>query len=260
MSPVTGRDLVFPDDAPVELNYTLSLSTGISTDTLTIERTINNYNDLSADSIIALVVLPPSSELSDLKITGKTGSIKTDCLGPLENYIEPNTISYMLTVRADDETLAGFLEPGETLGLSYKILVPHGELTDFPLHAAIVYFPGETFYTVSDSIEIDDGIDEGLIENTETGNVPNQLSVSVSPNPFNSSVRLRFFGEGIKGRAVDFRVFDILGRSIYSEQMVAESDGGEIVWSPSSGTATGIYFYRLSVDNKRADGKLMLLK
>jgi|GEM_PF-5501060 hypothetical protein len=256
-SPVSGKDSIFPDDGTVQSDYVLFLSPGISTDTVTITRNIINYNAIGVDSVVVLVNLPRMTELLDYYYDVSAANPLVSRQGPLENHIVPNSMAYLWIIKTDGGSPGSVIEPLDHLKFTYRFLMPKTTGLELAPHAAIAHFPDKAIYTVSDSIIVDQG---DYHEIQEVDNIPARLSFSASPNPFNGSVRLKYTGDGIKGQRLDFRIFDILGRTIYSMNSVAESDRCEIVWSPGVEIATGVYFYRLTINDNRVDGKLMLLK
>lgn len=256
-SPVSGNDYIFPDDGTVQSDYVLLISPGISTDTVTITHNVINYNAIGVDSITILINLPRTAELLDYYYDVSAANPLVSRQGPLENHIVPNSVAYLWIIKTDRSSLGSVIEPLDHLKFTYRFLMSRTTGMELAPHAAIAHFPDKAIYTVSDSIIIGE---EYFHEAPEAGNDSARLSVLPSPNPFNGSVRLTYAGDGIKGQRLDFRVFDILGRTIYSMNSAVDSDRGEIVWSPGVDIATGVYFYRLTISNNHVDGKLMLLK
>jgi len=100
----------------------------------------------------------------------------------------------------------------------------------------------------------------GIVESR----LPEKLDFDISPNPFNSAVRLRFRGaagpEGAEGE-FGISIFDLSGRLVaelplssalrgekesFSFSPAAE-DAAPLVWQPESGLPSGIYFFRLDI-------------
>ncbi len=81
------------------------------------------------------------------------------------------------------------------------------------------------------------------------------------PNPFNSQVNMAVDGPGRK--AVQYAVYDILGREIYSGNLTLEK-GQNIVWKGTDQkgrtAATGLYFFRIQIDNCEFIRKAVFLK
>lgn len=107
----------------------------------------------------------------------------------------------------------------------------------------------------SGEVEIHDPLDVDY----DYFNLPKQLSLDQNyPNPFNPSTTLSF---SIPERAhVSLKVYNILGQEV--ETLVDETrNAGEyrVAWQASD-KASGIYFYRLSYQDKVLTKKMVLLK
>lgn len=258
--PISYTDAVYPDDGIVQSDYIISVSPGISTDTVTIVRNILNNNIMGVDSAALLINFPTASQLLEFGLVGESDAVRIQCMGPLENYILTNSYSYIWTIVPAGDSHGSIAGPEESLEIACKFLVPRAGGLELAPQAAIIYFPEQTNYTVSDSILINTRGEEEYPGSPDENNQPGRFTVLASPNPFNSSVRVRFSGEDLKGRKLDFRVFDILGRMVYTSRAVVEFEEGEIIWSPNAEIATGVYFYRIVIDNNHVDGKMILLK
>lgn len=86
------------------------------------------------------------------------------------------------------------------------------------------------------------------------------------PNPFNPSTKIKFDVpsnltlSGAKGFMVQLRIYDVLGREIVTlvnEQLKPGTYEAE--WNASNYTS-GIYFYRLVVDDYNETNKMVLIK
>jgi hypothetical protein len=84
--------------------------------------------------------------------------------------------------------------------------------------------------------------------------LPEKLDVSISPNPFNSAVRI-----GIAGKPEQICISDILGRKVYSPK-----EPVSFVWSGKNDIGadlpSGIYFIRISKGNENFVRRMTLLK
>ncbi|MBU0507250.1 T9SS type A sorting domain-containing protein [bacterium] len=77
------------------------------------------------------------------------------------------------------------------------------------------------------------------------------------PNPFNSSVQIRFEVGAV--RELSLSVFDVLGREVLSEKLTSLTPGAhDYTWSPTG--ATGLYLLRLEGAGKVETGKLLYLR
>ena len=89
-------------------------------------------------------------------------------------------------------------------------------------------------------------------------NRPIELKLQgVSPNPFNSSVTLKFTSSR-PGKA-RFEVFDITGRTVYASVIEYYTGQNRAAWVPLT-EPSGIYFYRLADGKSVWTGKLVYMK
>jgi hypothetical protein len=97
------------------------------------------------------------------------------------------------------------------------------------------------------------------IENGEDNNLPNRLSLSAYPNPFNSSVVLSYFN--LKGGKIG--IYDILGKSIRNYE-IKGGNNGKINWDATDASgekvSSGIYFARAASQNNSSVIKLIYMK
>jgi len=90
--------------------------------------------------------------------------------------------------------------------------------------------------------------------------VPERLSLSMYPNPFNSSLRI----EAPAGATIE--IYDINGRLVYEIPVSSRNSGNhrtrslEIIWQPDESVASGIYLIRAKAGNKAATRKVVYLK
>lgn len=82
------------------------------------------------------------------------------------------------------------------------------------------------------------------------------------PNPFNGSTRINFFLN--KSSNVNFRVYDLLGREIYKQQLGFLNQGlNHIVWNATnnngSSLPSGVYLYCIETEYRSEIKKLIIL-
>ncbi|MCK5833566.1 T9SS type A sorting domain-containing protein [bacterium] len=94
---------------------------------------------------------------------------------------------------------------------------------------------------------------------------PEDFDVRVYPNPFNSSLSIEIRSE--KYRAENIEIFDITGQLIDVIQIgeidpkrIDSPNGCSVIWEPSEGTGTGIYFIKVSSDGRSATLKGLYIK
>jgi hypothetical protein len=118
------------------------------------------------------------------------------------------------------------------------------DLSDY----AIIYGPAK----ISDAdwgIMVPSGIGE-------TPDLPERSTITAYPNPFNSSVRFAFEGEGAGFAPATIEIYDISGRKIAESApfdtrsyRAIGRDEHEFLWTPDVGTPSGVYFARVIADN-----------
>jgi len=96
------------------------------------------------------------------------------------------------------------------------------------------------------------------IDGDETETAPGQLALPTNyPNPFNASTEISF---SIAASArVEFVVFDILGREIFSDVKMLGAGRHSFIWNGSE-KASGVYYYLLNIGVDSFTGKMTLLK
>ena len=89
--------------------------------------------------------------------------------------------------------------------------------------------------------------------------LPVQYSISQNfPNPFNPTTTIKF--DIAKNTFVNIKIFDILGREIYSLVNEELNAGSYTVDWDATGFSGGIYFYRISAGNYTETKKMILAK
>ncbi|GEM_PF-2289227 len=116
--------------------------------------------------------------------------------------------------------------------------------------------------------------------------LPGKFSISVYPNPFNSSVRISF-GYGSESAkplsasppgACRVEIFDINGRTVYAPsppvplpkgeggnsfspwEKVAEGRMRAFVWTPDESTPSGVYLIRVKTDNQTLTRRVVFIR
>jgi photosystem II stability/assembly factor-like uncharacterized protein len=115
------------------------------------------------------------------------------------------------------------------------------------------YAAGETFYKYSgDSIS--------SVKNIST-EIPVTPHLSQNfPNPFNPSTKIRFYLATALNKYVELSVYDNTGKKL--ETLVNQSlfpGGHEVEWNASN-YPSGIYFYKLTIENYTETRKMVLVK
>lgn len=82
------------------------------------------------------------------------------------------------------------------------------------------------------------------------------LTITTYPNPFNQTVTFQFGQSPQSSMRID--IFNILGQRVGSLN-ISPANKQTAIWN-SGDLPSGVYFYRACQDNKRSQGKLILLK
>ncbi|MBN8705897.1 MAG: CotH kinase family protein [Bacteroidetes bacterium] len=99
---------------------------------------------------------------------------------------------------------------------------------------------------------------DALAENKKT-NLPDEFKLTGNyPNPFNPSTTLQF--NLPESGLVRLEVFDLTGKSIFSEERKFSVSGKQYwVWN-ASGFSSGLFFYRMTWKEQNQTGKMILIK
>ena len=119
---------------------------------------------------------------------------------------------------------------------------------NFPYHCAVHTFMKDTIVVSSQT-----GIGD------DPSNAPAEFELSQNyPNPFNASTLIRYALP--QAAYVRVEIYDMLGQKI-STLADEEQEAGnhEITWNAPD-QASGIFFYRVSVDDQSKTGRMVLLK
>ncbi|MBS1518968.1 MAG: T9SS type A sorting domain-containing protein [Bacteroidetes bacterium] len=103
--------------------------------------------------------------------------------------------------------------------------------------------------------------ENGGLTNTEqlSSSVPDEFKLYQNfPNPFNSKTKIRF--DLLKSGEVKLEIFDALGRKVSTLLNERKQPGTYEVLIEFENLNSGVYFYRLSSDNKSLNMKMLLIK
>jgi len=96
-------------------------------------------------------------------------------------------------------------------------------------------------------------------QNSKENILPDDFRILTYPNPFNSSVRIKFniFQKG----NINIDVFDVQGRFINKiTEKIFEKGNFEILWEVDKQINSGVYFVRASYEDKTKTQKILYLK
>jgi hypothetical protein len=106
--------------------------------------------------------------------------------------------------------------------------------------------------------EIDMGVHEYGSVGIEDVNLVNELALSQNyPNPFNPVTTISYSLS--ENSHVNLKIYDIKGSEVYSLVDILQNKGIHSVKFDAEELSSGIYFYRLSVNNVIVDNKKMML-
>jgi hypothetical protein len=99
--------------------------------------------------------------------------------------------------------------------------------------------------------------------NDDPPNVPSGLSLSVNPNPFNSSTTINYSIDSksnSQSSKIKLTIYNLTGQEVATLVDRQHAPGTYTVTWEASGHASGIYFARLTTGNKSATEKMVLVK
>ncbi len=138
---------------------------------------------------------------------------------------------------------------------------PPVDTSDITAYEAIVaYCRREDFVPVYHSVGRLINLAAGL---PEFGQKPCEYSLSIAPNPFNSTVRILFDQAYPTGNALDIEIFDIAGRRIDNAHLDSPqqeySTAIEWIWTPKPQIPSGVYLVRAKLDRAATLTKRIVL-
>jgi plastocyanin len=136
---------------------------------------------------------------------------------------------------------SGLLSRGQTFTFVF-----HNAGT-FPYHCSVHLTMKDTIFVSPQT-----GIDE-------SPNTPGSFELSQNyPNPFNAQTLIKYSLPQQAHVTVD--IYDMLGQQVENLTDENQSAGNhEVIWNASN-KATGVFFYRVKVDNMTKTGRMVLLK
>ncbi|MCF7809497.1 T9SS type A sorting domain-containing protein [bacterium] len=197
---------------------------------------INNHSNISR-TMIATVEAQAANNNADL--------LRIYDLSPNLTFIADTLMS----------NRSGIVEPDGTINVGMLIATTHLSEVEIPFGVKFIHNAGEDiFYPmvlhITDSSNTYDRDD--VLEPVDF-----QIS-SVSPNPFNASVRINFTVD--RNELTTLRLYDLLGREVaVIFEGEPEIGSHSMVWS-GRGMPSGIYFLRLEMEGRARTVKTAILK
>ena len=257
-----AADNIYPVTYDISCNYAISADVVAISDTLFISRTLVNNESFNLTGLYYSDNFPPQFSVVEQNITINGIPAPFVSSGPLDNHIVEGYDGYCWIIDSPDgsEGMSNVVAPGDVVEMEIKIVCGDVGKYLLPIHTAVFYGNNVGFFATSDSLEVevvlslyvDDDIPETL---------PGTALISKAyPNPFNSAVVIQYSGPGIAGNRMTLALFDVMGRKIFENEFVAPDNNGYIEWKSNETISSGVYFYRLTDDNRDSGGKLILLK
>ena len=98
------------------------------------------------------------------------------------------------------------------------------------------------------------GVEDDIVENLPT----EFINLSNYPNPFNAITTISYTLP--RDASVSIEIFDILGRNLKTmDKGIQEAGEYRVTWNAQN-QPSGLYFYRIHVDNQTLTNKMALLK
>nr|MBN2276784.1 T9SS type A sorting domain-containing protein [candidate division Zixibacteria bacterium] len=259
-----AQETLYPDSFDISSRYAINAITLELDDTLIIKRTIVNHEAFSLTGLYFSENLPVEFKIVDQSVRKNGQEIDYIFSQAQYNHEIPdqNTFSWIIDSLGNGSGYSNPVNPGDSLEL--EIRITSQELGDYilPLHSTVFYGNSTGFFSTSNDIAIDfvlsldvddDGGENDLI------NAGYLLSNSY-PNPFNSTVVIKYAGFSISHKQAIFEVFDILGRNIFRQNFTTMNNEGLLNWVPEESIGSGLYFYVMTIGEEKTRGKLLLLK
>jgi hypothetical protein len=93
----------------------------------------------------------------------------------------------------------------------------------------------------------------------EISRKPERISISVSPNPFNSAVSISVDCHYRENGNPEIEIFDINGRMVFDNSVGANRDT-PVVWQPDEKIGSGVYLVRAMVGDESVTKRVVYLK
>ncbi|PKK84290.1 MAG: hypothetical protein CVT49_03950 [candidate division Zixibacteria bacterium HGW-Zixibacteria-1] len=257
-----GNDYVYPSGYSINCNYLLSSDLVAISDTFTISRTLTNNELFDLNGLYFSDNLPSEFLVVDQKVTVNGVPLPFLSIGPIEGHIVDGygSYSWIIDSRGEAAGVDYSVQPGEIINLELKIVCNSLGKFQLPTHSAVFSGNNTGFFALSDSLEIEVVLSLD-VEDDLPGTLPEIALISKAyPNPFNSTVTIKYSGLGIAGNHMTLTLYDLTGRKIFREDFVARENTGYVAWESNESISSGVYLYSLTDGSRNTGGKLILLK
>lgn len=257
-------ETVYPNGYNILADYQLSDTLHPLTDTLIISRTFTNNEGFSLTGLYFSDNLPPAATIVDYILQVGSVSLTPAFSDRQANAVVSEYDTYWWQI--DDPQNPGGVHdtvgPGETISLTVRLLFDSVGTYSFPLHSTV--FMGDTisFFATGETLYIRTFIPSDVEDpDDDKSLIPVRFEFSQGyPNPFNSSVSIRYSGENLSGKRVVLRIVNALGQIIHQTSVTAVADAGSFRWEAPGSLSSGVYFYQLECQSATATGKLIMIK
>lgn len=262
-SSANGED-VYPAGYSITSNYQLSDSLLALSDTLIISRSIVNSESFDLIGLYFSDNFPPAATIIDYNLeVGGAPVIPAFTDGQADVVVSGCDVHWW---PIDDPQNPGGVHdtvgPGETVSLTVRLLFDSVGSYSFPLHTTVFRGDATSFFATEDTLYVRTfivvDVEEGE-DNKSLNPVRFELSQAY-PNPFNSTVSVRYSGVSITGKSIELKITNILGQVIHEVSVRAVSDVGSLQWETPRSISSGVCFYRLECQSAAVTGKMILIK
>lgn len=261
---LSAQEVVYPSGYDITSQYLLYDGSVDIDDTLIIHRTIVNSELFTLTGLYFSENLPPEFEVADQSIEINGSSVDYLFSGPIYNLEiqEFDTYVWLVDSPLEQDGIDNEVLPGDTVVFRLGIISSNIGMYTLPFHATVFYNDGTGFFSTSDSLRVEFTMPVDVGEEMDSAELlpSERLNSMAYPNPFNSSVFIKYSGRLLGGKRIYLVIYDLLGRSLYDHEFVATNDWGDILWFPEESVSSGLYFYRISSSNESSTGKIILLK
>lgn len=256
---VLADETIYPDGYNIVSAYMISAQQFNVNDTVLISRTLVNNDDFDLANLYLEDNLPLEFSLVSSSVEVNNVTISAYFSGPIVGEVLPSFKVYRWAIDLPDssDVYNHMLHPGDVLNLEYAVTCPLVGEYYLPFHTLACFGDTTGIFTTADSIPLT--VTPGVGVPDDPLATPDRIFISVAyPNPFNSGVNIKLNGLVPAPGYVNFRVYDLLGNSVYDQKINANDDF--ISWYPGENVASGLYFYVIQSEMLQSSGKITLLK
>lgn len=255
---------VYPGGHNIASDYQLNDTLLALSDTLIISRMITNNDSYALTGLYISDNFPPAATIIDYDLQVGSIQVTPAFTDKQPNAVLPGYDSYWWQID-DLQNPSGVhdtVDPGETVYLTVRLSFDSVGSYSFPLHTVVFMGDNIPFFATGDTIyartyipsDVDDQGDALYLN-------PVHFEFSQGyPNPFNSSVSIRYLGKNLVGKKIELRIRNLLGQVVHQTSIIARTDSGVLLWEAPKLISSGVYFYVLTCQSNASTGKIVLIK